>query len=386
VSKQPVPKKSLEQKKDTAPPQKGDAPAPIKSKKKKSGAIHLTGVSPADIEFSLRHMALMFKSGLSLTESLAVTVEQVTDERLQDTYAEILTEVQQGKSIADAMKAYPKIFTDVITSIVRVSEQTGTLETNLMFLAEYLKKSYELARKVKGALIYPIIVLSLTGGEMAGVVFFIIPKLEAMFASFENVPKFSLMVVNIAMLIRANILYVAGGFILFIIALLRFSKTKPGKRFMDKLAISFPIIRNLNRKNILASFSRTLGMLLETGIPISDAIRITGETTTNVFFSEAILEVYKEVKGGKNLADSMSVYEKYFPISFIRIIQAGEKTGTLEENLSYMYDSFSSEVEDMANNMVTLLEPIMLILAGCMIGLLAITIVAPIDQFTSSIN
>lgn len=366
---------------------KSDLSSPSKVvKKKKSGAVHLKGISPADVEFSLRHIALMFKSGLSLTDSLAVTVEQVPDERLKDTYAEILKEVQEGKNIADAMKNYPKVFSDVVVSIVRVSEQTGTLEKNLMFLADYLKKNYELQRKVKGALIYPIIVLGITGTEMIGMVFFILPKMEAMFASFENVPAFSRMVVDLAKFFRENILFFGIGFAVFFFLFMQFAKTKPGRKFMNKLAISFPIIKNLNRKNILASFSRTLGMLLETGIPISESIKITGETMTNSYFSDSVLSVYKEVKGGKNLADSMSQYQQYFPISFIRIIQAGEKTGTLEENLSYMYDSYSAEVEDMANNMVTLLEPLLLILAGAMIGLLAITIVAPIYQFTSSIN
>jgi type IV pilus assembly protein PilC len=357
-----------------------------KKYKKKKGQFYFKGISPADVEFSLRHMSMMLKSGLSLTESLAVIIEQLADDRLRETYSNILEEVEQGKNIADAMAEYPKIFSDVVISIVRISEQTGTLESNLMYLAEYLKKNYELQRKVKGALIYPMIVLGMTGTEMIGVIFFIMPQMETMFAAFENVPAFSVAVVSIAKFIRENVLYVVIAGVLVGFGFFRFSKTPPGKKFVDNLAIKFPIIKNLNRKNILASFARTLGMLLESGIPISKSIQITAQTMTNVHYAGAIQKISKDVKEGNNLADSMLKHEEYFPISFIRIIQAGERTGTLEENLAYMYDSYSGEVEEMANNMVTLLEPLLLMLAGAMIGLLAITIVAPIYQFTSSIN
>ncbi|MDD3661955.1 MAG: type II secretion system F family protein [Candidatus Dojkabacteria bacterium] len=356
------------------------------NKKRKRTSFSLKGISPADVEFSLRHLSLMLKSGLSITESLAVIVEQCSDDRMKNTYEEILSSVQQGKSISQAMSEYPKIFSDVVVSIVRISEQTGTLESNLVFLADYLKKSYELQRKVMGAMIYPLIVLGMTVAEMLGVAFFILPKMEVMFASFDNVPAFSLMVVNLARMVRENIFFIAiGGVVLFFI-IKQLAKTKPGKRFTDRLSIGFPIIKRLSRNNLLASFSRTLGMLLESGIPISESLKVTAGTMTNCVYAEATAQIYKDVKEGKNLADSMLEHQDLFPISFIRIIEAGEKTGTLEENLSYMYGSFSTEVEIMANNMVTLLEPLLLMFAGAMIGLLAITIIAPIYQFTSSIN
>lgn len=367
----------------TAPPVN---PASPPEKKKKKGTFYLSGVSPEKVEFSIRHLSLMLKTGLSLAEAISVIVEQTSDDRLKDAYSQIAVDIQQGKGLSEAMRKYPKIFSEVIVSIIEVSEETGTLEKNLKFLADYLKKNYELQSKVKGALIYPFIVLGLTVAEMLGVVFFILPKLEVMFASFENVPAFSQMVVNLARLLRENVVVVVIALIVIMFLMSRFLKTKVGRKFSAKIAISFPIIKKLNRANILASFCRTLGMLLQTGIPISTALEITGKTTPNFFFSKAIVDVSKEVKGGKNLADSMMAVKSYFPISLNRIIAAGEKTGTLEDNLEYMYGSYSSEVEEMSDNMVTLIEPLLLIFAGAMIGLLAITIIAPIYQFTSTIN
>ncbi len=353
---------------------------------KKKGTFYLSGVSPEKVEFSIRHLSLMLRTGMSLTEALEVIIEQTSDERLKTAYEDIAQGIQQGKSLSEMMKKYPKIFSSIVISIIQVSEETGTLEKNLLFLAEYLKKNYELQRKVKGALIYPMIVLGLTVAEMMGVVFFILPKMEVMFASFENVPAFSMMVVNFAKLFRENLVVVLVAFVVLGFLVSRFLKTKPGMRFSHKTAISFPIIKKLNVSNILASFCRTLAMLLQTGIPISSALEISGRTTPNLYYADALTVVAKDVKGGKNLADSMAEHDKFFPLSLTRIISAGEKTGTLEDNLDYMYDSYSGEVEEMANNMVTLLEPLMLIFAGAMIGLLAITIIAPIYQFTSSIN
>lgn len=354
--------------------------------KGKKGRFYLTGVSPEKIEFSLRHLSLMLRTGMSLTDGLEVTIDQADDERLKSAYEDIMIGVQQGKSLSVMMQKYPNIFSGVVISIIQVSEDTGTLEKNLLFLADYLKKNYELNSKVKGALIYPIIVLGLTIAEMLGVIFFILPKLEVMFASFEHIPAFSLFVVNVARMFRDNVVVVSIVAVVLLFVFSRLLKTRPGRKFTDKLSISFPIIKKLTKSNILGSFCRTLGMLLETGIPISAALEISAKTTPNSYYAQALVAVSREVKGGKNLAASLLAYRKYFPISLIKIISAGEKTGTLEDNLAYMYDSYSNEVEEMANNMVTLIEPLLLIFAGAMIGMLAITIIAPIYQFTSTIN
>ncbi len=343
-------------------------------------------VSILDVSFSLRHLALTLKSGLSISECLEIQAEQSTDIRLKKAFERILQDIQQGKTLAESMSNQKKIFPELVTSIVSVGEQAGTLETNLIFISEHLRKSYELQKKVKGALIYPAIVFGMTFVEMVGVLFYILPKLDALFSSFQNVPAFTMTIVNMAKFVRSNVFYIAGCVLLLYIISRIFFNTKIGKIVKDRLSLSFPIVKKLTRSNLLASTSRTISILLESGINISKAIRITSETIGNSVYQKALEDVHTRVKGGENLADSFRHYPSLFPTTYVKLIEAGEKTGTLEENLIYLYDTYSEEVSEMANNLTTVLEPILLIFVGCLIGLLAITIVAPIYQFTSSIN
>jgi len=365
-----------------------EQPEEIVVKKKKSSAFSfsLGKVSPLDVAFSVRHLALMLKSGLSITAGLKIIIDQCSNSKLKDAYENILVDVQSGKTMSSAMQSYKSIFSGMVISIIAIGEQAGTLESNLMFLSEYLKKAYELQRKVKGALMYPLIIFGVTIAEMLGVVFFILPKMDSLFKSFKNIPAFTIKVLAIAAFFRTNFLFIIGGIVVLAIASSLYFKTKGGRKTKDQIGLSFPVMKNVNKGSMLANISRTLSVLLGSGIPLSKALKITAETVSNVVYSEKLMEVYEQVKSGKTLATALMKYPKLFPITFVKMIEAGEKTGTLEDNLLYMYDSYSGEVEDMANNLTTLLEPILLVIVGLMIGLLAMTIVAPIYQLTGSIN
>jgi type IV pilus assembly protein PilC len=357
-----------------------------KKVKKKSSGFYLRGVSSLTVALSIRHLSLMLKSGLSLADAVKVLSEKTTDKRLKATYSEIYQSIQEGMNLSDSMKNHKNVFSDIVISIISVGEQGGTLEKNLLFIAEYLKKSNDLNRKVKGALIYPAIVLGLTVVEMLGVIFFILPKLEELFLTFDNIPEFTLFVINAAGFIRNNALSIALVIIVIIVAVMLFLKTEVGALFKDKTSIKFPVIKKLNKSNILATFSRTLNILLETGIPLVRAIEITSTNTGNRVYREIISEVYEKVKGGKSLGESLSEYEEFFPATYTKMIEIGENTGSLEQNLFYMYEYNAEEVEEMSSNLTNLLEPILLIFIGAMIGFLAIIIIGPIYQFTGSIT
>ena len=355
-------------------------------KKRKSSGFYLQGVSNLTIALSIRHLALMIKSGLSLADAVKVLSDKTTDKRLKETYADIYQSIQDGMNLSDSMKNHRKIFSDIVISIISVGEQGGTLEKNLLFIADYLKKSNDLNRKVKGALIYPLIVLGLTVVEMLGVIFFILPKLEELFLTFDNIPDFTLFVIKAAGFIRTNALLIAVVIVILVIALMLFLKTEMGGYFKDKTSVKFPIIKNLNKSNILATFSRTLNILLETGIPLVKAIEITSLNTSNRVYKNVIKEVYDKVKGGKSLGESLADYEEFFPATYTKMIEIGENTGSLEQNLFYMYEYNAEQVDEMSSNLTSLLEPILLIFIGAMIGFLAIIIIGPIYQFTGSIT
>lgn len=343
-------------------------------------------VSPLDIALSIRHLSIMLKTGLAIEDALKVMAEQTPDEKLKYAYNEILLDVRSGLNLADAMRKHKDIFSEIIISIISIGEQGATLEKNLLFLADYLKKNYELQRKVKGALVYPMIVLFITLAEMLGVIFFILPKLESLFSAFENTSEFTIAVLAIAGFVRDNGVGIIVAIVLFALIMSRILKTPPGIRFKDNLALKFPVMQRLNKNNILTQFSRTLGILLESGMPIQAALKISSETVGNYVYEKALRDVYESIKSGHNLADSLSQYPKLFPPTYTKMIEVGENTGSLEENLSYLYDFYAEEVQEMSNNLTTLLEPIMLVFIGVMIGGLAIMVIGPIYQLTGTIR
>ena len=356
-------------------------------KKKKGGAqIYLTGISQLTVLVSIRNLYLMLRSGLALNEAVRTLAEQTPDERLQKIYLEIGDKIDGGKNLADSMKDYPKVFSDIVVSVITVGEEGGTLEKNLLFLSDYLKKAHTLGKKIQGALIYPGIVFLLTFAEMLGVIFLILPKLEDLFKSFENVPSLTKAILAGSEFVRNNAILLAIGLVALIALTLVFLRSKLGKRFKDVMGLKTPVIKKLNQNNILATFARTLGILLETGIPLVSALDIATSTVSNSQYRKILEKVVKDVKSGRSVADSLSDFDKYFPPTFIKMIEVGESTGTLEENLGYLYDYHAEEVEEMANNLSTLLEPLLLIVIGFMIGGLALIIIGPIYQLTGSIN
>lgn len=343
-------------------------------------------ISELDIAFAVRHISVMLKSGITIDGAVKVLSEQATNANLKKVFAAIYEDVQGGVSLAEAMEKYPKAFSRTITSIISVGEKGGTLETNLKFLADYLKKNHELQSKLRGAMLYPIIILSLTMVEMLGVVFFILPRLESLFTGFANIPEYTLFVMNMAKYIREHGIEVLGVLIVLFFLMRYYLGTKSGQNLKDRTMLRIPILGKLFRFNLLMQFARTMNILMENGIPIEKALKISSETTANVVYSTVLQKIYLSVREGLNLADSLAKYPKLFPITFVKLIEIGEETGTLGENLNYLYEFYEEDVTEMSNNLTALLEPMLLIFIGAMIGGLAIMIIGPIYQLTSTIN
>ncbi|WKZ30832.1 MAG: type II secretion system F family protein [Candidatus Dojkabacteria bacterium] len=370
----------------SANPKSSNAPSTQEKKQGKPSTKPIGRVNPLDVALSIRHISIMLKSGMSLSEALNVVASQTANPKLKRAYELVLADVQGGMTVADAMKKHPKAFSHIVVSVISVGEEGGTLEQNLIFLADFLKKNHDLNKKVKGALVYPVIVFAITVIEMVGVMFFILPKLEELFESFTGIPPFTLFILNMSKFIRENIFLIIGVTVVVVVASVLLLRTKAGIRFKDRFMLKFPIIKELNKKHIITNFSRTLGILLHSGIPISSALEIASRTVENSVYTGMLVQVHQSVKSGNTLSSSLEKFPVYFPSTFTKMIQIGEETGTLEDNLNYLYDFYAEEVTDMSNNLATLLEPLLLVFIGIMIGVLAIMIVGPIYQLTGSIN
>jgi len=354
---------------------------------KKKGYHIFRGVSDLKLAFAIRHLAIMLKSGLALEGALTILSEQIDDWRLQEIFTEILVDVRNGTSIADSMKKHRDVFNNLIISLISSGEQGGTLEKNLLILSAYLKKSHEMKQKVKGALVYPLIILAMTSVEMIGVVYFLLPKLEGMFSAFGNIPDFTKFVLKAAGFIRDNTLAIVLCVAAVSAILYWFlNKTNAGKHFKDRLALTFPVFKNLNKNNILATFSQTFALLLDNGIPINDSLAIASETSDNTVYSEALVKITESVMSGMSMSASLSTYPKLFPVTYVKMVEIGEQTGSLSETLVYVYEFYEEEATEISNNLATLLEPILLIFIGVLIGGLAMIIIGPIYQLMGTIN
>ena len=357
-----------------------------KSKKKKIFNISFGKIPQIEIIFSIQNMAVMLKSGLSLQDTLEILSTQVQSKRLKETYINVLADINEGLTFTNSLQKYPKVFSNLIVSITNAGEQSGTLEKNLAYLADYMKKDYVLMKKIKAAMFYPIVILGLTFVELNGVIFFILPQLDSFFSSFKTDSVLTHIVLGIGRFARGNALYIGVGFVIFVISLILYLRTPAGKITKDLLSLRVPIVKKLNKEIILSNFSRTLGILLQSGIPVYDALVISSQSISNIFYHNAIESLKSSVLSGNDVSASMANFPKYFPAIFVKMIEAGEKSGSLEGNLMAMHDYYADEADDMSNNLATIIEPILLIFVGIVVGILAVSVVVPLYQVVSSIH
>ncbi len=343
-------------------------------------------VSTSNLLISIKSFAALLKASIPLSEAVKTISGQSSDENLNNVYEYVSEEIDKGSTLAESMRLFPKVFPETVAAVVEAGEMGGSLENNLMFIAESIKKEWELKKKLKGAVIYPLIIVVMTVGMFIGMIFFIFPKLESLFEVFENVPATTKFIMGAATSIRENAVVIGAVLLVLIVALVIFLKSKSGKKFTSWLSLNFPILKKLFKSNILASFSRTLSVLLASGIPLAKALEISASTTSNFIYSRILHNVCDSIADGKDLSLSLSAYPKFFDSSYIKMIDVGEVSGTLEENLMYLHEYYSDEVTEMSNNIVTFIEPLLLILVGGIIGVLGITILLPIYQLMGTIN
>lgn len=357
-----------------------------KAREKELKKLRRITVSTSNLLISIKSFAALLRASISLSEAVKTMSEQSNDKNLNKIYQFIHQEIDSGSSLSDAMALFPKIFPESMVSVVEAGERGASLEKNLLFIAESIKKSYELNRKMKGAIIYPAIIISLTMIEFIGMIFVVLPKMEDLYRSFDNVPAFTIFIMNTAQSVRSNWMIIVGILLGILLLIYLFLRTKPGKYLISWLSLHFPILKNLFISNILASFARTLGVLLASGLPISKALLISSNTIGNDIYAKVLKTVHSNIDEGQNLSTSLAEHDQFFNKSFVKMVEIGELSGTLEENMMYLHDYYSDDVTEMSNNIVTLVEPLLLILVGVIIGLLGVTILMPIYQLMGSIN
>ena len=353
----------------------------------KKGLIELPflgGVGIGPLAQFTRQLATMITSGLPLSDALVVLQKQTENKKLVEIIKQISDDIEGGSSFSSALSKHSSIFSAAYINVIKAGEASGTLDKVLLKLAETLEKDREFSGKVKGALIYPAVILVAMTLVAAIILIFVVPKLSEVYVDLGiTLPLPTRILIALSnFMVRFWWLVTVVGVIGFI-ALGRYRKTPEGALLIDGILIKLPVIGKLNRDSSLTTFTRTLGALVAAGVPIIDALKISGETATNAVHRQAVDRVANVVEKGSTLSKALTNEESFPPI-IAQMASVGEETGKMDEVLTKVSIFFEQEVDQQVKNLTTALEPIIMVILGIMVGLLMISIVLPIYSITSA--
>lgn len=353
----------------------------IKQKKERK-KIYIGGVPKKTILFFTTNLSIMLKTGSTLSESLRVIMKQ-SKGRFHDILDEIIAKVEQGIKFSEALDNHPKVFSSIYVNIVKIGEESGTLDKNLEYLAHQLEKSNRLKKQIVGAMIYPMIILGGTFILGTVVSIFVLPKLTRMFKNFKvELPLTTKILIVVSDFMDQHGIIFFVGLISLIIFLIWFLRIKQVKPFTHRLLLRIPIIKTFSRNYNLSMFYRSLSVLLISGTTIDEGLIICSKTVNNVAYQKIITDLYKQIKGGESLYEILTKHPKLFPPTDTQIINVGEESGTLTDSLAYTASIREEELNDLTKNLSNILEPVLFIFLGLIVATLALSIIAPIYSIT----
>ena len=326
-----------------------------------------------------RHLAVMINSGVSISRALAILSGQEKNKVLRRVICDLTEQIKKGVSLADAMKKYPTIFNQVFTSMVGVGETSGNLEGILKILAQQLEKDHKLISKVRGALIYPVIIVTVMMIIGVLMMMFVVPKITAIFDDFgADLPILTKVVLGISNFMSQNVVVTSSLILGSVTALLFFWRSSLGKKFFHKLFLKAPVLSGLVNKVNSARFARILSALSKSGVPLVRSLKITSDTLGNYYYKEAVLAASQEVQKGIPLSSVLGRYQDFFPYLVIQMIEVGEETGKTPEVLLKLADFYEEDVDQMTKNLSSIIEPVLMVVVGLAVAFFAIAIIQPI--------
>ncbi len=349
------------------------------------GLFQLVGLK--DVALFSRQMAVMIDAGVPVVQALEILERQFGKKAMAKVLRHIRSTVEAGSSLSDAMGRWKRIFGEFLVSMVAVGETGGVLGFTLNRVAEYLEKVMALRGKVRSAMIYPAVIFTVAIGATIFLLIAVIPTFAQMFATFDaELPLPTRIVIGISNFIQANGLWLFLGTIaVAVLGYYALRKNERGRYFSDNVLLHTPVIGNVLRKSAISRFARTLGVLIKGGVPIIEALEITARTSGNRVVERAILEARKSISEGKNISEPLEK-SRVFPPLVTQLIAVGEATGDLPGMLDKLADFYDMEVDNAVNTMTSVLEPIMLIFMGVIVGGILISLYLPIFSISTVIK
>jgi type IV pilus assembly protein PilC len=344
------------------------------------------GVPPKDLAIFTRQFSVMIDAGLPLVQCLEILGSQQENKTFAKILQQTRMDVEGGASLADAMRKHPKAFDDLFTNMIAAGEAGGILDTILKRLAVYIEKAVKLRSQVKGALVYPVSVISIAGIVIAVILWKVIPTFAAMFAGLNaELPLPTRFVISLSeWFVRLLPFLIIGG-VLLVVAFRRYYATYGGRRLVDRGLLKAPIFGVLLQKIAVARFCRTLSTLISSGVPILDGLEITARTAGNAIIEDAIMVVRKGVESGLTVAQPLKE-SGVFPAMVVQMIGVGEQTGALDAMLGKIADFYEEEVDQAVANLLTLMEPVMILFLGVTVGGIIIAMYLPLFDLISKLS
>lgn len=335
-----------------------------------------------------KRLSFLIGANVSAVECFHVLREQTRSMRVRFVYERIITDISSGQYLHTSLKKFGNVFGSFAINIIKVGELSGSLSQNLAYLAEEMKKRHVLQKKLIGALVYPVIITVATFGITGLLTVFIFPKIMPIFASLNvELPLTTKILLAVSLFLREHGILVIFGLVVFVAFVVVLYKKVPLVRLaLDHTSLVLPIFGGLSRSYHMANFCRTLGLLLKSGMTLLDATHIMSETMSNVVYSRALLKVAEGIRTGKQLSVMLAEHKHIFPHMMTHMIGIGERTGNLSHTLIYLSDYYEEEVDDLTRNLSSSIEPVLMIVMGLLVGLVAVSVITPVYEITQKIS
>ncbi len=344
------------------------------------------GVGTRDLVIFTRQFATMINAGLPLVQSLTILAQQTENKTLKDVVKQVVYDVEAGNTLADAFRKHPKAYPDLYVNMVAAGEAGGILDTILLRLATFLEKSDALVRKVKGAMVYPVVIISVAAIAIAVLLIFVIPTFESMFASVNmELPLPTRIVIGASKMLTQWWWAIILGSVAAFFMGRQYYKTPDGRKQVDGALLKAPVLGDLLRKSAVSRFTRTLGTLISSGVSILDGLEITAKTAGNRVIHDAVMASRASIAGGETIAGPLQT-SAVFPPMVISMIAVGEQTGGLDEMLSKIADFYDAEVDVAVSALLSLMEPIMIVVLGVVVGGMVVAMYLPIFDMVNAVQ
>lgn len=344
-----------------------------------------TGVRHMEIIRMTKNISAMLSAGLSLSRALSVIERQSGNKHLKTIIAGLSESIKKGSSFNEALANYPKVFPEIFIAMVRAGEESGSLAESLAVVALQMDRSEELVRKIKGAMIYPVIVIAAVIIVGVLMLMYVVPVLTNTFTELGvEVPLATRIIVGLSNFMATNVALVFTLLTAFLVGNIMFVRSKIGSSFVLAIALNLPVIGELVRETYTARASRTLSSLLSSGVSVLDALSITKEVVHAKAYAEVVEEAETRVRRGELLSASFAEHTKLYPILMSEMLLVGEETGKVAQMLKQVAEFYEEDVAEKTKNLSTVIEPILILFIGALVGIFAVSIIAPIYSLSSA--